>query len=276
MISRKLTLTLVLTFLSVTGLMAQETATETPADGKAPKHTAEELAKMAQNPLANMMSFPFQNNTTFGKGPNEDRASNVFNVQPVLPFFDGHLITRTIIPIVSLPDYSETSGTTTGVGDISSTFFYSPTSKNGLTWGVGPTFLFNTNNDFSGHKFGVGASFLALKMTKKLVYGFLVGNTWGVAGNEAYPDVNSFLAQYFINMNFPKGWYISSAPIITANWEAAEGEKWVVPFGAGGGKIIKIGGIPFNLQAQAFWNAVRPTNYGGFSTRLQVQILLPK
>ena len=242
----------------------------------AQEKTAEELAKMSQNPLANMMSFPFQNNTTFGNGPNGDRTSNVVNIQPVLPFFDGHLITRTIIPVVSSPDYSETSGSNTGIGDISSTFFYSPTSKNGLTWGVGPTFLINTNNDFSSHKFGLGASFLVLKMSKKMVYGFLLANTWSVAGSKDYADVNSFMGQYFVNMNFAKGWYISSAPIITANWEATDGQKWVIPFGGGAGKIIRVGKIPINLQAQAFWNAVKPDNYGGFSTRLQVQILLPK
>ncbi len=242
----------------------------------AQEKTAEELAKMSQNPLANMMSFPFQNNTTFGNGPNSDRTSNVLNIQPVLPFFNGHLITRTIIPIVSTPNYTEESGATTGIGDINMTLFYSPTSKNGLTWGVGPVFSIPTGTDVSLHKFNTGASFLALKMTKKLVYGFLVSNVWSVAGNEDYSDVSSFMGQYFINMNFAKGWYISSAPIITANWKAESGQQWVIPFGGGGGKIIRIGKIPFNLQAQAFYNAVRPDNYGGFSTRFQIQLMLPK
>ncbi|MCF6358832.1 MAG: hypothetical protein L3J54_13605, partial [Draconibacterium sp.] len=183
----------------------------------AQEKTAEELAKMSQNPLANMMSFPFQNNTTFGNGAEGDRTSNTLNIQPVLPFFNGHLITRTIIPVVSKPNFTENSGSSTGIGDISSTFFYSPTSKNGLTWGVGPTFLINTNNDFSSHKFGLGASLLVIKMSNKMVYGFLLANVWSVAGDKNYSDVNSFMGQYFVNMNFPKGWYISSAPIITAN-----------------------------------------------------------
>ncbi len=242
----------------------------------AQEKTAEELAKMSQNPLANMMSFPFQNNTTFGNGPNGDRTSNVLNIQPVLPFFDGHLITRTIIPIVSSPDYTQESGANTGVGDINMTLFYSPTSKNGLTWGIGPVLILPTNTNVSARKFSTGASFLVLKMSKKLVYGFLLSNVWSVSGDSNAADVNSFLAQYFVNMNFPKGWYISSAPILTANWEATEGNTWVIPFGGGGGKIIRIGKIPFNLQAQAFYNAVRPDNYGGFSTRFQIQLMLPK
>lgn len=259
----KITLVLTVGLLSLLNVSAQE-------------KSAEELAKMSQNPLANMMSFPFQDNSTFGNGPNSDRTTNVLNIQPVLPFFDGHLITRTIIPIITQPDYSEDGVSKTAIGDVNATLFYSPTPKNGLTWGVGPVFVIPTYTDVSSEKFSMGASFLTLKTTKKLVYGFLVSNTWSVAGNGAASDVSAFLTQYFVNMNFPKGWYISSAPIITANWKASEGNKWIVPFGGGGGKIIKIGKIPFNLQAQFFYNAVKPEGYGGFSTRFQIQMMLPK
>lgn len=266
--TKKITLLFLAILLGFFSLIAQE---EKPVE-----KTAEELAKMSQNPLANMMSFPFQDNITFGNGPDSDRTTNVLNIQPVLPFFDGHLITRTIIPIISRPDFTQESGSNTQIGDINFTAFYSPTSKNGLTWGIGPSLIIPTNNDTSSHKFSLGASFLLLKMKNKFVYGFLVNNLWSVSGSKNYADVNSFLVQYFVNMNFDKGWYISTAPILTANWEASEGNKWIVPFGGGGGKIVKIGKIPFNLQVQAFYNAVRPDNYGGFTTRLQIQMLLPK
>ncbi len=228
---------------------------------------------MAQNPLANMMSFPFQNNTTFGMGE-YDRTSNVLNIQPVLPFYDGHLITRTIVPIVSQP-LGETE-TATGVGDINFSAFYSPTSKNGLIWGVGPALVIPTGSDVSSKKWSAGPSFIVLKMRKKIVYGFVWNNIWSYAGDDTRDDVNSMMFNYFFSYNIPKGWYLSTGPIITANWSAVEGNKWVVPFGGGGGKIIKIGKIPFNLQAQAFYNAVKPDSYGGFSTRFQIQMMLPK
>jgi hypothetical protein len=44
----------------------------------------------------------------------------------------------------------------------------------------------------------------------------------------------------------------SSSPIITANWLAASSDRWRLPFGGGGGKIIKLGKQPMNLQLQAF------------------------
>ena len=235
--------------------------------------SASELAKMAQNPIANMMSFPLQNNTTFGIGE-YDRTSNVLNFQPVLPFFDGQLITRTIIPFVSQPVGESES--LSGVGDINFTAFYAPPSGGGLTWGFGPIAVIPTGSDVSSEKWGIGPSLVMLKITKTLVYGFLVNNIWSFAGDENASDINSFLFQYFINYNFEGGWYLTTAPIITANWEAADGNEWTIPFGGGGGKIVKAGKLPLNLQAQVFYNVVKPDNFGDWSLRLQAQLMLPK
>jgi hypothetical protein len=75
------------------------TALGAPA-GAAPSR--EELAKLAQNPIANLISVPFQNNTNFGYGP-EDGTQNILNIQPVIPVTlnkDWNIITRTILPLV--------------------------------------------------------------------------------------------------------------------------------------------------------------------------------
>ena len=62
-----------------------------------------------------------------------------------------------------------------------------------------------------------------------MVLGALGSNVWSVAGEDERADVNFFLAQYFINYNYPSGWYLTSAPIVTANWEADSGNQWTVP-----------------------------------------------
>ena len=49
------------------------------------ENKTEELARAAQNPMANMISFPIQNNTNFNWGPLE-KTQNVTNIQPVIPF----------------------------------------------------------------------------------------------------------------------------------------------------------------------------------------------
>ena len=46
--------------------------------------SAEELAKLAQNPVANLISVPFQNNTNFNVGP-LNGTQNILNIQPVIP-----------------------------------------------------------------------------------------------------------------------------------------------------------------------------------------------
>ena len=46
--------------------------------------SAEELAKLAQNPVGNLISLPFQNNTNFNFGP-EKGTQNILNIQPVIP-----------------------------------------------------------------------------------------------------------------------------------------------------------------------------------------------
>lgn len=42
------------------------------------------LRSAVQNPLADLISLPFQNNTSFGIGPH-DRTQNTLNIQPVYP-----------------------------------------------------------------------------------------------------------------------------------------------------------------------------------------------
>ena len=78
----------------------------------------QELAKQAQNPIANLISVPFQNNTDFDFGPRE-RTLNVLNFQPVIPIkLSEHwnLITRTIVPIIHLPSLEKGDSSDSGVG----------------------------------------------------------------------------------------------------------------------------------------------------------------
>jgi hypothetical protein len=130
------------------------------------KDPTEELAKAAQNPIASMISLPFQNNTNFEVGPKE-KTQNVLNIQPVWPFSlneEWNLITRTIVPVISQPDSIPGDGRTDGLGDINFTAFFVPTEPGKLIWGVGPVFLFPSASDdvlgtekWGGRSFGGSA-----------------------------------------------------------------------------------------------------------------------
>ena len=243
-----------------------------------------DLAKAAQNPVADMISLPIQNNTNFGIEPG-DSVQNILNVQPVWPISlneKWNLITRTIFPLMWQPVWSngpwgEDSDLTFGLGDITFTAFFSPKESGRMIWGAGPVLLIPTATDdvLGSDKWGAGPSFVILTMNGNWVVGSLFSNVWSLAGS-GDRDVNLFTWQYFINYNMADGWYLTSAPIITANWEAPSGEEWTVPFGGGVGKIFRIGKQPMNATAQAYYNVEKPTNGPDWQLRLQLQFLFPK
>jgi hypothetical protein len=241
-----------------------------------------ELARAAQNPVANMYSLPFQNNTNFnwGLGPIEE-TQNVLNIQPVLPFEvsdNWNIITRTILPVVSQPGRVPGENRETGLGDLTFTAFVSPSKTSKLLWGVGPAVLMPTATDdrLGFDKWGLGPSLVFLGMPGNWVIGALVNNIWSVGGS-GDQDVNFFLTQAFANYNLSNGWYLTSAPIITANWKADSGDKWTVPVGGGVGKIFRVGKLPpMNFNVQGYYNAVRPDVVGAWTLRTQLQLMFPK
>lgn len=243
------------------------------------QQSEEDLAKAAQNPIASLISLPFQNNTNFNIGPN-NRTQNVLNIQPVWPFARGNwnIITRTIVPVISQPDFTSTSGSTFGLGDINLSVFLSPAESGKVVWGVGPIFSFPTASDdvLGSKKWGIGPSAVALMIPSPWVIGVLVNNIWSFAGDDARADINAFLLQYFINYNLADGWYLTSAPILTANWEAASGQEWTIPFGGGVGKIFRVGKQPMNGQISAYGNVKKPDGGPDWQLRVQLQFLFPK
>jgi hypothetical protein len=89
---------------------------------------AEELAKLAQNPVGNLISVPFQNNANLNFGPGKG-TQNILNIQPVIPIEiskDWNVITRTIVPVISNPSLYPGDGRTNGIGDIQLSAFLSP------------------------------------------------------------------------------------------------------------------------------------------------------
>jgi len=240
--------------------------------------STEELAKAAQNPIASMISLPFQNNTNLNIGPN-DQTQNVMNIQPVYPFEMGdyNIITRTIVPVVSNPSVLTGTDRVDGIGDTLFTAFISPKDSGDITWGVGPAILLPTaSNDALGlDTWAAGLGAVALAMPGKWVVGGLLSNIWSVGGGEA--DINLLTCQPFINYNFSDGWYATTAPIITANWEADSDHRWTVPLGGGFGKIFRIGDQAINAQLSLYNNVVTPDDYGPeWQVRTQIVFMFPK
>jgi hypothetical protein len=248
--------------------------------GNEQESKTEELAKETQNPVANLISVPFQNNFNFGIGPN-DATQWVLNVQPVIPITlnkDWNLITRTIIPIINQPSPAAGIPSAFGLGDINPSLFLSPANSGKLIWGLGPTMTFPTATDslLGNGKWSAGPGLVLLTMPGHWVIGALANNQWSFAG-WGKNNVNSMLIQPFLNYNFSHGWYLTSSPIITANWLAASDDRWTVPIGGGVGKLFKLGKLPINTQLAAYCNVLKPQQGGAdWQLRFQVQFLFPK
>ncbi len=243
--------------------------------------TDEELRAASQNPMADLISLPIQNNTNFKYGPLE-KTQNITNIQPVIPFSlnkDWNLITRTIMPLINQPEFAPGQDSKFGLGDINLSLFVGPKEPGEVIWGAGPIFMLPTATDdrLGSKKWGAGPAAVVLKMGKPWVYGVLAQNIWSFAGDSDRADVNQMLVQYFVNYNLPNGWYLTSAPVITANWEADSDNRWTVPFGGGIGRLIFLGKLPLNMQIGAYYNVKKPDNIGPrWTMRCQIQTLLPK
>ena len=285
-------LALALFLLLTVPLMAQEqspvdaTGTEVATEKTpAAAANADELRKEAQNPVASLISVPVQNNNNTGINPGY-RTQNVLNIQPVIPLKvndNWNLIIRWITPIIyqPLPVPSPLPETgVSGLGDMQPTFLLSPRKPHKLIWGVGPIIQMPTaTSRYLGQgKLALGPNIVALTMPGHFVLGVLVNNIWSVAGGGSRPDINQMLLQYFINYNMKKGWYLTTSPIITANWNtpAPSGSVWTVPFGGGVGRIMKLGFQPVNVSVQAYGNAVHVPGASPWGVRAQLALLFPK
>lgn len=233
------------------------------------------LAAQSQNPVADIVSLPFENNTYFDVGPAEEWA-NVLFAKPVYPMNLGrlNLINRLIVPVIYTAeqefnvDFGETSETVKqdsefGLGNFNYQGFFSPANPGKVIWGVGPALEFptHTSNFLGSDKWSAGPTAVLLAMPRPWVLGALAQNLWSFAGDDDKPDVNKFTFQYFINYNLQGGWYLTSAPVITANWEADSDDRWTVPFGGGVGRLIRVGKLPVDRKAQGFWYA-EATDFG--------------
>jgi len=263
---------------------------------------AGDLQKAVQNPVASLISVPLQNNSNFGIGP-FDRTQNVLNIQPVIPLRvseNWNIIIRWITPVVwqpapgttnlqvygideNTPAYLaaqavEKSAGVFGFGDMTPTFFFSPTKPHKLIWGAGPVFVLPTATSkvLGQGKLSMGPSLVVLAQPGHWSIGALINNVWSIAGPSDRAAVNQMTFQYFINYNLHKGWYLSSSPIITANWKAATGNIWVVPLGGGVGRVFRLGLQPVNVTAQFYGNAERPSGGSPWGMRLQLAFLFPK
>ncbi len=240
----------------------------------------DQLAKQLANPLAALISVPFQMNFDRTIGPVDDGYKLTMNVQPVVPFVldkDWNLISRTILPVIYHERIFPGAGSQFGLGDIVQSFFFSPRERTswGLVWGIGPVFLLPTGTEplLRGQKWGAGPTAVALVQGGPWTVGALANHIWSFAGSSSRPDVNATFVQPFVSYTTPDAWTFAVASESTYNWTA---RAWSIPVNLNISKLVKLGKLPVSIGGGfGYWARSPTVGPKGFRFRTQLTFLLP-
>ena len=238
---------------------------------------AHELAKKLSNPVAALISVPFQSNFDFGMGTGSGWRYQL-NFQPVIPIrlnSKWNLISRTILPVIHQHNVANV-GSQSGLGDITQSFFFSPAEEKRFVWAVGPALLIPTATDdlLGTEKFGAGPTFLVLKQQGGWTYGALTNHIWSFAGDEDRASVNSTFLQPFLAYNTKDAWTYTVNTESSYDWTA---NHWSVPINFTLSKLTKFGKHPVSLGAGfRCWAASPPGGPENCGFRFVVTPLFPR
>jgi len=240
-----------------------------------------EIAKQLNNPVAALISVPFQFNYDKDLGPTEKGDRILLNVQPVIPFelnTDWNIISRTIIPVIKLQDVPP-GNDEDGLGNVLQSVFFSPKAltSNGWTWGVGPALSLRTTTDelLGPEKWSAGPTAVALKQQHGWTYGALVNHLWSYAGNGDDTDVDATFLQPFLTYTTASHTSFTINSESTYDWE---GNDWSAPVNFMVTQVFMVGTQPMSIQLGARYWADTPEDAGpeGWGARLTYTLVFPK
>ena len=236
-------------------------------------NNADELAKMLSNPIAALISVPFQYN--YSRTYGDDGHKNLLNIQPVIPVSiseDWNLISRTIVPVIQQSGV-QAGRTQFGLGDTLESVWFSPKAptSSGLIWGVGAAGLLPTGTDGIGaNTWAFGPTIIALKQEGSLTYGFLWNQIWDTGGSA---DISSMFIQPFLAKALGKGRTLSINTESTYNWKTKD---WTVPINLMYSKVSKWGSQMVSNQIGVGWYVTSPTGGADWQLRYALTLLFPK
>jgi hypothetical protein len=243
--------------------------------------SGEDLAKKLSNPVASLISLPFQSNWDRGIGLLDRGTRYTLNVQPVIPFEitpHWNMISRTITPIIRQNEIGRGTGVQLGIGDIVQSLFFSPVEPGpgGIIWGAGPVFLVPTGSDplLSASQWGAGPTAVVLKQSGPWTIGVLGNHIWSFAETRTNaPAVNVSYVNPFINYTTSDQWTFGLAAEATYDWQR---DKLTMPVVTTVSKLVMFGKQPVSFTLGGKYYAITPENGPkGFGARASVVFLFP-
>ena len=201
-----------------------------------------EMARKAQDPLADVKALMTDNTIAFDGGPGGNDTSYGFQIQPVYSIPNEtrfNMIARAVIPVVGVepgvqipplgPESRPASGSQWGLSDIILQTFFSPKTKAGVKWGIGPqvSLKTRTSDRQAGPGWGAGVAAVVFGGVGNWALGAVAFQHWGEEDN-----FNVASVQPIINFNLESipAAYIGYNNSITYNWEA-DSKKLTLPLG---------------------------------------------
>ena len=240
-----------------------------------------ELQKKLSNPVADLITVPFQYTATFDAGP-LDGTQHILNIQPVYPSKLGswNLINRLIVPLLSTPPTSTGDVRANGIGDIVYEGFFSPVGPSPVIWGVGPLVSLNSASKAelgSGHT-SIGPALVVLSQRGPWSLGALLTQAWSVSGDERRPAVSQLQLQPIVSYTLDPRHTIGYSGTLVANWHARPSSQvWTVPLGMTYSILTHSpGSIPINYIFGGGCNVARPSGGGDLYLRFQINLIFSK
>ncbi|MFG0324563.1 transporter [Pseudomonas sp. zjy_15] len=250
--------------------------------GQGQAENSAELAKKALNPVAAMYSLPVQYNWDQKIGPGGNGKRSLTNIQPVLPFSlneEWNLISRTILPVIDQHGLGGAADTS-GVGDVTQSFFFSPKQPTASGWilGAGPALLIPTgsNDVLSSEQWGLGPTAVALKQSNGWTHGILANHIWGLEGSPAdgKEKVNQTFLQPFLSYTNSTLTTFGINSESTYDWQSKD---WTIPLNLTVTQLLKVGGHPITVQAgPRYWLDSPDNGPDGWGFRFAVTLLFPR
>jgi hypothetical protein len=261
---------------------AQTSPEASGSPAEAGEEGAADLAKKLSNPISDLVSVPFQANWDQGVGP-DDATRFILNIQPVVPVSlnkKWNLIARVIMPLIGQPPLVTGGESTSGMGDILASAFFSPAAPGKAIWGVGPVVSLPTTTDpyLGSGKWSAGPTFVILKQKGPWTYGVLWNQIWSFADatDADRPEVSQMYIQPFLSHTNKRAVTCNISSESTANWKADDGEEWTIPIIAQVSKVSSFGPFIASYGVGLGGYVESPDGGPDWKLRATFTLLLPK